>query len=218
MPGKPKHGLSHMSEYRAWQTMRLRCTVPDNPAYAAYGGRGIKVCDRWRNDVLAFYHDMGPKPTPAHELDRIDNNKGYSPNNCRWVDRKTNSRNRRSNRMLRWNGTLYALSALAEKYGIRPDTLAYRLDCSKMSLQRALTTPVRKKAPNGSAAPRPRKQRNATGYDGVQQQCSGTYRIRCLVNGRRVHKGKFKDPKSAHDYYVKLKSGRRLPRRSAGPT
>jgi hypothetical protein len=105
MAGKPIHGLSYTPEYRAWQTMRLRCTVPDNPAYADYGGRGIKVCDRWMTSVEAFVSDMGPKPTPDHELDRYpDNNGDYEPGNCRWATRSENDRKRRSNRIIAFAG------------------------------------------------------------------------------------------------------------------
>lgn len=83
-----KHGLSYTPEYRAWQTMRLRCTNPANAAFPGYGGRGIRVCERWLQSVEAFIADMGPKPSPKHELDRIDNDGHYEPGNCRWVLRK----------------------------------------------------------------------------------------------------------------------------------
>ena len=70
------HGLSYTPEYRAWQQMIRRCHNPEHPAYANYGGRGIFVCDEWREDVTTFVADMGERPSPAHELDRIDNDKG----------------------------------------------------------------------------------------------------------------------------------------------
>lgn len=136
-----KHGLSRTAEYRAWQTMRLRCTVPSNPAFANYGGRGITVCARWLNSVEAFVEDMGPKPTPRHELDRIDNNRGYEPGNCRWVTRKQNDRNRRSNRMVEFRGERKALSAWCELFGVSQDTVSWRIK-KGWDLERALTTPV----------------------------------------------------------------------------
>lgn len=66
--GKPVHGLSYTPEYRAWQTMRLRCIEPTNAAYPSYGGRSITVCAGWLDSVTAFVRDMGQKPSPKHEL------------------------------------------------------------------------------------------------------------------------------------------------------
>ncbi len=151
MSGKPTHGLSYTPEYRAWQQMRLRCTDPKHRAYANYGGRGITVCARWLDSVANFIADMGPKPSPRHELDRRDNDAGYSPDNCRWVTRATNDRNRRSNRLVTHNGETLALAEWCERFGKPRDTVKKRLDAG-WPVARALTTPVRPKAPNGAPA------------------------------------------------------------------
>lgn len=144
MSGKPKHGLSYTPEYRAWQQMRLRCTNPKHAAYAGYGGRGIGVCARWLDSVAAFVADMGPKPSARHELDRIDNDRGYEPGNCRWVLRKVNDRNRRSNRVLEFSGERRALAEWCELLGLPRSTVQKRLD-GGWSVEDALSTPVRPK-------------------------------------------------------------------------
>lgn len=150
MAGKPKHGLSRTPEYRAWQQMRRRCTNPEHPAWPGYGGRGITVCARWLDDVEAFVADVGRRPGPGFELDRIDNDRGYEPGNCRWVDRQTNSRNRRSNRILTHAGRSRTLSEWASMTGIAADTIAKRI-AAGWSVGRALETPPRSKTAKGNA-------------------------------------------------------------------
>jgi hypothetical protein len=155
--GTFKHGLTDLPEYRAWQTMRLRCLNPENKAFKNYGGRGITVCDRWKDNFLAFLRDMGRKPSSAHELDRIDNNKGYEPGNCRWVTRIVNSRNRRSNKWVEFKGERRLLIDVCEQFGIRSDTVRFRLKHG-MTLEQAVATPVRPKSPKGQAKkPEPKR-------------------------------------------------------------
>jgi hypothetical protein len=144
-----RHGLSYTPEYRAWQTARLRCTSPTAKAYANYGGRGIRMCDRWLNNPAAFLADMGKKPSPVHELDRINNDGHYEPGNCRWVLRKVNDRNRRSNLRLTFMGETHALAEWCERMKLPRDTVHKRLK-SGWAVDAALTTPVRSKAPNGA--------------------------------------------------------------------
>lgn len=155
--GQKTHGLSYTTEYRVWQTMRLRCHEPSNQAYPDYGGRGIFVCNRWRESPVHLLEDMGRKPTPRHEIDRIDNDQGYDCGkcedcrargvtkiNCRWVSRKENDRNRRSNRRLTIGAESLTMAEWCERYSIAHDTLRYRLRIG-WSAERAITTPVRPK-------------------------------------------------------------------------
>lgn len=92
------HGLSNSSEWRIWASMRNRCYNKNNINYPYWGQRGIVVCDRWRDSFEAFLEDMGPRPTPKHSIDRIDNDGNYKPGNCRWATMSEQSLNRRGSR------------------------------------------------------------------------------------------------------------------------
>lgn len=90
-----KHGQSKTSIGAAWRNMKLRCCDNTNKHYKNYGGRGIKICDRWINSLENFYSDMGEKPTPKHTLERINNDGNYEPSNCKWATRNEQLKNKR---------------------------------------------------------------------------------------------------------------------------
>lgn len=120
------HGMTKTPEFVLWQGIVARCYNKNSKAYPNYGGRGITMCEEWREDFQAFYNDMGPRPS-GKELDRIDNSEGYSKENCRWVSKTENLRNTRRNVLVEYNGKTYVLTALAELLGMSSSTLTYRL-------------------------------------------------------------------------------------------
>jgi hypothetical protein len=113
-------------EYGAWQNMKKRCLNPKSSDYKNYGGRGIKVCDRWVHNFKDFFSDMGKCP-PGLTLERIDNNGNYEPSNCRWATRKEQGINTRNNRRIELNGQIKTVSEWAEITDIPDSTLRTRL-------------------------------------------------------------------------------------------
>ena len=125
--------------YITWKNMRQRCNNPKYPQYSDYGGRGIKVCKEW-DDFKIFARDMGDRPEGL-SLDRKDNEKGYSKNNCRWTDRVTQRNNSRGIvHLITFDGKTQRLSEWAKETGLHYDCLRGRLDTG-WSIEKALTTP-----------------------------------------------------------------------------
>ena len=91
------HGMTKTPEHKTWSEMRQRCYNPNNNQFNDWGGRGIAVCDRWKDSFQNFYEDMGPRPSDKYSIDRIDNNGNYQPSNCKWSSRKDQARNTRKN-------------------------------------------------------------------------------------------------------------------------
>lgn len=126
---KKTHGMSQSNPiYKRWGLMKSRCNNPNATGYDRYGGRGIKVCDEWNNSFITFYEWAIANGFRSDlSLDRIDNNKGYSPDNCRWVTRSQQARNVRRNHMITYNGKTQCIGKWSEETGIRRDTLLYRI-------------------------------------------------------------------------------------------
>lgn len=130
--------------------MKGRCTNPNYHNFKYWGGRGIKVCDRWIDSFENFYEDMGPKPRKSYTIDRIDNDGDYCKENCRWASRKTQLRNSRHNKMITWNGETRCVNEWAEILNIHPKTLSVRIQ--RWDLERAMTEPVNAEESAGWAA------------------------------------------------------------------
>jgi len=120
------HGLSYSPEWNAWSSMRARCGNPSDEAYHWYGGRGITVSQEW-DTFEQFIADMGMRPSPKHSLGRVDNELGYSKENCRWETWTQQQRNRRSSRMLTLDGVTLCLTEWAEHADLFPSVLSARL-------------------------------------------------------------------------------------------
>lgn len=122
------HGMSAHTAYGVWHSMIQRCTEPTHAAWKNYGGRGITVCERWLHSFENFWADMGPTYESGLDLDRKNNELGYSPENCRWTTRTVNCRNKRGARLVTYMGREMPLKEMAELTGIGYTTLLYRLD------------------------------------------------------------------------------------------
>lgn len=116
------HGLTYSRAYKTWSGIKARCHTPSASGYENYGGRGITVCDRWRDSFENFLADMG-EPPDGCSLERVGNDGPYSPENCRWATRKEQNRNSRHNRTV--DGK--CLSEWAEHYGVSISTIQKRL-------------------------------------------------------------------------------------------
>jgi len=114
--------------YSTWQSMISRCIDEQNPNFHNYGGRGIAVCVEWLESFWVFRRDMGDKPTPDHSLDRIDNDKGYSPDNCRWATNQEQGRNTRRTYRIDFFGDSVPVIELAETYGQPVERVKQRID------------------------------------------------------------------------------------------
>jgi hypothetical protein len=125
---RTSHGLTKTKPYTAWLSMKTRCLSPESQSYARYGARGITVCDEWVNSFEAFLRDVGNPPSVLHSLDRIDNNKGYFPGNCRWATPAEQSANRRSSVMVKTGGGEVCLSDLAKQNGVARPTVYGRVN------------------------------------------------------------------------------------------
>lgn len=143
-----KHGMSpsgaRTPEYRTWKAMKARCNNPNYPFFSDYGGRGIKICERWHK-FECFYADMGTRPSKAYSIERIFNDGNYEPSNCRWATSKEQNRNRRDTILVEWEGKKRALAELAELYGISHSTASKRLKAG-WCLVDVLTRPLLKRS------------------------------------------------------------------------
>lgn len=134
------HGMSKTQIYVLWEGMIRRCSNPGHERFASYGGRGISVCERWK-DFKNFFEDMGQNPV-GMTLDRIDNNLGYSPENCRWATHTQQARNKSNNAFLTYQGRTLCHAEWAEELGVSQGILSARVRRG-WSDERVIKTPIR---------------------------------------------------------------------------
>ena len=139
-----KHGGTGRRSYKSWSHMVRRCTNPSDEAWPNYGGRGVKVCDRWLHSYANFRDDMGEPPAGDYSIDKDKLGDGmlYSPETCCWLPRHEQSRNKRTNIMLTFKGQTMCLTDWAKKIGISKGALGARIR-SGWPLEKALTAPVK---------------------------------------------------------------------------
>jgi len=140
--GETKDGVVS-AEYEIWTGIIDRCCNPKHSAFHHYGGRGIRMCNRWRNSFEAFLHDMGRRPSGRHSIDRINVDGDYEPGNCRWATIKEQRRNTRVNRRITIDGETLCVIEWAERVGIDQSVIRHRL-ASGWDERRAVLEPVKR--------------------------------------------------------------------------
>lgn len=164
------HGQTGTLEYKIWSSIKDRCLNPKQIAYARYGGRGITVCDRWRDDFAAFTADMGPRPSRDHTVDRIDNDGPYEPGNCRWATRTEQSRNQRRTVLVMHNGEQRSLASVCEDLGMDRVKVWHRIFLRGWSVEDALSDV------NGSTKLTEQQARH------IRQRCDSGERLQSIAD------------------------------------
>lgn len=121
------HGMSLSPEYVSWRGIKNRCYYPKAINYSNYGGRGITMCDEWKESFEAFYRDMGSRPSNQHSIERDDNDLGYYKENCRWATREEQANNRRSTPLYEFDGERKSLMAWCKELNVNHSAVYYRL-------------------------------------------------------------------------------------------
>lgn len=212
-----RHGHYGAPTYNSWRNMLARCQDPKNDQYEDYHGRGITVCDRWQ-EFANFFEDMGERPE-GKTIDRIENDKGYFKENCRWADDFQQGRNKRNNRLITYKGETKCMTEWAELLGFKLTMLRHRLD-KGWDVERAFTTPIRVRgeAWAGRSAPEAvvengksvkvraiaLKATNTTGAKGVFLEPWGRYRARLYLKGKSYYGGHHDTLDEAAHAYNKL--------------
>lgn len=136
------HGLSRTRTYQIWCAMKQRCYDTKSESYGRYGGRGISICERWRESFENFLADMGTCPSKKHSIDRTDTDGNYEPGNCRWATAKVQGNNTRRNVRFEYMGEMKTISEISDIVGIPYRTIYYRIFSYGWTPEKAYSTPV----------------------------------------------------------------------------
>lgn len=136
------HGMSKTPEYRAWKALKKRCYNMNGPDYPLYGARGIRVCNRWLEDFVNFFMDMGERPSSKHSVDRIDSNGNYEPGNCRWATALQQARNTSRNVRYEYQGRSLTIKEWCDELNLPLGSIKSRL-ADGWEVESAFETPVK---------------------------------------------------------------------------
>lgn len=142
-----KHGMAMLKtgvrhpDYCIWMKMKSRCLNPNDKSYKNYGGRGIKVCDRWKESFESFIEDMGWRPNKNYSIERIKYNGDYCPENCKWIHKSEQSKNSRRVKLIEYNGNFYCLSDLCRLLKLPYSTMRHRIYDLKLPFEEAIKYP-----------------------------------------------------------------------------
>lgn len=143
----PKHGHAftgkHTNEYKTWLAIKQRCFNKNHIAFCHYGGRGITMCQEWKDSFPAFFRDVGPKPSSNHSIDRIDNSKNYEPGNCKWATRSEQMNNTRAVKLVTIDGETKTVTEWCDILGLSKTMVRNRIHIG-WTPEKALTTPKKK--------------------------------------------------------------------------
>lgn len=134
------HGMVKTPEYNSWTAIKSRCYNPKNHKYKNYGARGVTMSNEWKDDFMAFYNDVGPRPSPEYTIDRKDNSKGYFKDNCRWATGEEQNNNRRNNLLHEFDGQWKTLSEWCRVLEMNYHTVYQRIYRYGMSFEEAIVT------------------------------------------------------------------------------
>lgn len=144
-----KHGMEKSRLYHIWQGVKRRCLNSNEIGYKDYGAKGITICDEWKNNSSIFIEwALNNGYNDSLTIDRIDNTKGYNPENCRWSTPAQQARNTKTNHLITYNNKTYCIAEWAEILGFSYNTLYNRINKYKWTIEKAFTTPQRKRTGN----------------------------------------------------------------------